>query len=375
MPCPVVAEELALSLRVVVSEPTVRRQTEAAGVAYAAWQEAEAERLEREAPPAPPGPEKLLLSVDGEWAEVKTLTVGEIEAPVWEQGAWVAHSHQHSYFSRRMEAQQFCRLALVEMHRRGVERAGKVAAVTDGAEWEQGFVNYHRPDATRILDFAHAAERVCGVGQAVFGEGSPQSQAWMRAQLHHLEHNGPLDVLAAIRALSVQQASRSPVLENLAYLEKQADHLNYPQYRQQGLPIGSGAMESGNKVVVEARMKGAGMHWAEAHVNPMFALRNGLCSGRWEEAWSQILLQLQQQANQQRQKRHQQRRTVAVPQPTAGPGVSKPGPEPEIPQHSPRATGQESSLPKTSRPALNHPWRRSPIGKARFLPANHFSKN
>jgi hypothetical protein len=32
--------------------------------------------------------------------------------------------------------------------------------------------------------------------------------------------------------------------------------------------------------VVEARLKGSGMHWAEGHVNPMLALRNVICSDR-----------------------------------------------------------------------------------------------
>ncbi len=41
--------------------------------------------------------------------------------------------------------------------RRGVERATEVAAVQDGADWLQGFVDGHRHDAVRILDFAHAA--------------------------------------------------------------------------------------------------------------------------------------------------------------------------------------------------------------------------
>jgi hypothetical protein len=59
-------------------------------------------------------------------------------------------------------------------------------------------------------------------------------------------------------------------------------------------------MESGNKVVVEARLKGAGMHWARPHINPMLALRNSLCSQRWQENWPQVIAGLHQQANERR---------------------------------------------------------------------------
>ena len=56
--------------------------------------------------------------------------------------------------------QSFGRLAAVETHRRGTETAGKVCAVVDGAEWQQGFIDLHRPDAVRILDWCHGAEHL-----------------------------------------------------------------------------------------------------------------------------------------------------------------------------------------------------------------------
>jgi len=99
-------------------------------------QEHEVECLERETPAPPPGPAKQLLSVDGafiplvggEWAEVKTLVIGEVLPPL--------------------------------------QRDGEVRAVTDGAEWIQAFVSFHRSDALRIPDFPHAAERITQIGQA-----------------------------------------------------------------------------------------------------------------------------------------------------------------------------------------------------------------
>jgi len=70
--------------------------------------------------------------------------------------------------------------------------------------------------------------------------------------------------------------------------------------------MGSGAVESGNKLVVEARLKGSGMHWAREHVNPMLGLRNAVCSDRWDEAWGQISDRQIQQAQKRRQIRREQ---------------------------------------------------------------------
>jgi hypothetical protein len=110
----------------------------------------------------------MLLSVDGafvpvlhgEWAEVKTLVVGEVGEPHELKGERVVPTINLSYFSRLSEAEAFQRLTLGELHRRGLETASQVAVVSDGAEWIQGFVDYHCPEALRILDFAHAAEKV-----------------------------------------------------------------------------------------------------------------------------------------------------------------------------------------------------------------------
>jgi hypothetical protein len=64
-----------------------------------------------------------------------------------------------------------------------------------------------------------------------------------------------------------------------------------------------------NKLVVEARLKGTGMHWARPHVDPLVALRNIACSDRWEEAWPQISCELRRQAAQRRVQQRQKRKT------------------------------------------------------------------
>ena len=256
--------------KVWVSEATARRQTEQAGAAYVAVQEGEAQRLLREKPPAPSGPAKQLLSADGamvpliggEWTEAKTLVLGVIEERKGKKGEQEVHARELSYFSRVCEAQEFQHAALVETQRRGVENAGCVVAPLDGAEWEQKFLDYHRPDAVRILDFAHAAEYLGKIGAAVWGVGTPETQEWLSETLHTLKKDGAEAVLPGVRDLvSANQASEE-VLGCLEYLEKREAQMQYPLYQAQGWPIGSGAVESANKVVVEARLKGAGMHWA-----------------------------------------------------------------------------------------------------------------
>ena len=172
----------------------------------------------------------------------------------------------------------------------------------DGADWEQNFVDFHCPQAVRILDFAHAAGHINQIGEYVHGEHTPASQAWLKERLHRLKHEGPDMLLSEFEKLQRKHPNAQIISSNLAYLKKRKSQLQYPLFQAQGWPIGSGIVESGNKLVVEARLKGAGMHWAEAHVNPMLAIRNILCSNRWKEEWPKIEARLRRQ---KRQHQHQ----------------------------------------------------------------------
>ena len=171
-----------------VSKATARRATLQTGEAALAVAEAEVERLKQEVPRAPAGAEKQAMSGDGamvhlvggEWAEVKTLAIGQVTR---NRRGEVCTQHL-SYCSRLCDATSFEEATLPETHRRGLERASEVCAVQDGAQWLQGLVDYHRADAVRILDFAHAAEYINEIGQAVQAAGGRLPARWLEGVLH-----------------------------------------------------------------------------------------------------------------------------------------------------------------------------------------------
>jgi hypothetical protein len=288
MPYAPAQELLQDLLGIQVSKATVGRAILATGEAALAVCEGEVERLTQEAPQAPAGAEKQALSGDGafvhlvggEWAEVKTVALGEVTRN--KRGE--VCTQQLSYFSRLSDAASFEHAALVETHRRGLERATAACAVQDGAEWLQALVDYHRADAVRILDFAHAAEYIHEIGQMVRTAGGRLPATWLEGVLHRLKHQGPQWVLTHLTWLTTRYPS-SEVQEKLTYLQKREAHMQYPTYREAGWPIGSGSVESANKLVVEARLKGAGMRWGRQNVNRMLVLRNAVCNRQWHETW------------------------------------------------------------------------------------------
>jgi hypothetical protein len=359
MPFAKAAALLATFTHTQVSESSAQRLTESVGLAYEAVQLAEVERIEHEWPVVPEAAAKLVVSADGamvplvggEWAEVKTVVVSEVGEVSEADATSTVSTHHHSYFSRLSDAETFQRLSLGELTRRCLEKAKQIAAVNDGAEWIQGFVDYHCPEAVRILDFAHAAERICQIGDVVLGEGSAAAQQWRSEQLHNLKYTGATDLLASLRTFAAERLRVPQVEENLAYLEKRIAQMQYPFFRAAGWPIGSGVVESGNKLVVEARLKGAGMHWARASVNPMLSLRNAVCNDRWEEAWQQSSEQLRRLGRKQR---------VVTPKRTAAPEGTPAKPKASAPVSSPPV-----ERPPHPKPAANHPWRQYRATKAR----------
>jgi hypothetical protein len=345
-----------------VSRIVSQRYTEEAGAAYEEIQAEEVERLEKEMPEPQAGSERLQVSADGAmvplvhgiWAEVKTVVIGEVQKDIEKKGELSVRTQNMSYFSRKTDAETFGNLALVEFHRRGVEKAQAVAAIMDGAEWEQGFIDYHCPQATRILDFAHAAEHVSAIGQAVYGENTPESQTWLEQQLHDLKHHGPNQLLLDVQELKAQHSDSQEIAKNLAYLTKRQEQMRYPTFQAQGWPIGSGVVESANKIVVEARLKGSGMHWAEEHVNPMLCLRNIICSDRWNEEWPKIEARLRSQTRKRREALYRKRHPA--PQKASLPDVLPATPEITIHEPAPNFPPQPKS----------NPWRNFKHGKALF---------
>ncbi|HEY1348522.1 MAG TPA: hypothetical protein VGF67_02710 [Ktedonobacteraceae bacterium] len=309
-------------------------------------------------------PARLIVSPDGamvplgggEWAEVKTVVVGE---EVVEEREQEPHRIHLSYFSRLANAQTFTEQASGEWLRRGVDQAKQVCAVMDGAEWIDGFLDWQCPNTWRVLDFAHAAEYVNAIGQLAQADGSLLPPHWVSKQLPELKRQGPCTLLAEVRRLRERHQSEEDLSKTVASLEKREARRQYPQYQADHWPIGSGCVERGKKVVMQARLKGAGMHWEPAHVNPMLALRTSACHDRWDEAIGQArshlgTLRLDTRRAHQRWRYEQRLRPLLVHlwMLTSRSRSSAPAPSETVSlRHGP------------SRPSAPHPWRKPLLAK------------
>jgi hypothetical protein len=180
----------------------------------------------------------------------------------------------------------------VEALRRGLGTAAvrTVVVLGDGAEWiwqrAPAFLGTADTELVEIVDIFHAYGYLWEVANAVFGAGSAGASAWVEPLKDQLYAHGPAPVLAALAALSPLPAEAAEAHHDaVRYFTANAARMDYPRFVARELPIGSGAVESTCKCLVEARAKQAGMRWSAAGVQRIASLRALHRSGRWAAFW------------------------------------------------------------------------------------------
>lgn len=164
---------------------------------------------------------------------------------------------------------------------RGLAVLRKVVVLGDGARWIWNLAADHFGECSEIVDYYHASEHVWTVANASYGQGSPEAKAWAEARCGELYEQGAAPVLQALgRLWPANSEAKDVVHREQGYFHSNRDRMAYPEFRKQELPIGSGAVESGAKHVVQLRMKRPGARWSETGAQPVLAVRAYLSSGR-----------------------------------------------------------------------------------------------
>ena len=65
------------------------------------------------------------------------------------------------------------------------------------------------------------------------------------------------------------------------YLTNNIKHIDYAEYERKGYFIGSGAIESGNKLILQDRLKRSGMRWNTSTAQAMLTLKTKAESDIW----------------------------------------------------------------------------------------------
>lgn len=167
--------------------------------------------------------------------------------------------------------------------------------IGDGAKWNWEFFRKHFPIAIWILDFFHATLHLHKAAELIFGAGK-QAEAYYedwRAKL--LEEVGAASGL--LRSLiryrnqgELTATARRKLSAEINYFRGNLDRMNYAEFRDAGLPIGSGVTEAGCKELIKARFCRSGMRWKRESGAPILQLRAIKLSQQWDGFWANVML-------------------------------------------------------------------------------------
>jgi hypothetical protein len=286
LPFAAAARTLANTARIHVSASTVRTVTEAVGARREAEVAAAIATAWRAGlpPAAVPPPQRLyvamdgvrILGADGAGREVKVGVV----VPVHGRGTGERRATA-SYAAGLESAACFGQRLALEAHRRGLETAGMIAVLGDGAAWIWALAAEHFPHAIQIVDWFHASERVWALGRALYGAEEPETTTWVEQQLGRLAQGQAATLAREWQTLPGRGDAAAVRDEQVTYFTNQASRMAYDQYRAAGWDIGSGMVESACKRVIAAREKGAGMRWSETGAHTVAAVRVLLLNQEW----------------------------------------------------------------------------------------------
>lgn len=290
---------------VAMAKSTLQRLCQEAGLAVAAQQAHEAqamvavptheqevvfrERVEPDSAVMSVSADGVLIHLKQEgWKEVKVASISAVEpvqsADALGEGVQLTH---HSYRAGLWEARSFGHHLWAEACRRGLEQAQQVVCVSDGAVWIWALMFICFARRIEVLDWWHAVQRLWTLASGRLS--SDEVAAWVAIQKGQLLHNGLRQVMHAVRLLYPRGTTLPEgVRQAVGYLFSNRRRMRYGTFRQAGYPIGSGTVESACKVVVQQRMKQAGMRWSRQGAQAMLALRCALLSDRWHATWAAL---------------------------------------------------------------------------------------
>lgn len=156
--------------------------------------------------------------------------------------------------------------------------------IGDGAPYIWDYATKVHPTAKQILDYYHAGEYIA---KAVKSLDIADKSLHVRL-LKRMNCKLRAGHIERIIAWLEKQIQTKEVQDCIRYYGKNKDRMRYRAYRRMGLCIGSGAIESAHRTVIQTRMKLSGMHWGSENVQSMVSLRAKVLSGQGDDIVSKF---------------------------------------------------------------------------------------
>lgn len=223
---------------------------------------------------------------DAEWREPKLATIFVHD----ETGRMVKKSRA-TMDGTFLGPDAMAELIAMHLHRLGAARAASVTFVADGAPWIWDRIptiirlaGLQKVTVNEVLDCCHAAHHI-SLALAALGLTDKERMPQYRDHRTMLRNGQWRRVVEELTELAEMDPENEKIHTEIAYLTKhgEAGRLKYPTFRARCLPLGSGAIESSIRRVINLRLKGNGIFWCEENAEEMLQVRAQVITDRWDE--------------------------------------------------------------------------------------------
>jgi hypothetical protein len=233
-----------------------------------------------------------------DWREPKVFIVYTIdehgkkeeESRVWIDGTFQGPDH-------------IAELLAAKLYHLGISQAESVTFVADGApwiwdrfDWLVEVLKLPEEKVQYVLDFYHATHHI-SLALAELSLSDDERKKTYKALRGELKNSRWQVVVDRLKELGTAVPHSESLLKEdsifcreLRFFVKhgKSARLNYATYKRRGLPLGSGAVESAIRRVINLRLKGNGKFWKEENAESILQVRCQLLSTQWEDCLDKL---------------------------------------------------------------------------------------
>lgn len=308
------AKSLNIDWKLTLHRKQIQRWSEALGQGMVSTRDRQVQAYRQGRYPEGPAnaPQLLVIGMDGgrwqgrekdpesdsRWHEDKVLTVTSYLPGDGRDGdnARKPAPLVRTHLATSRDARAFGVMARVEAERRGYRQAQMVIAMGDGGNWIDPLLDREFRVQARIIDWYHASEHLWDCAKAIHGPQTPAAAA-LAERMEAWLWEGKVDrVIGALSEHAQRlgepqpndppQHPRRTLHQNVGYFTRHQEHMDYPRYRSNGWPIGSGETEAAVKQF-NKRVKGTEQFWNATGIEPILSLRAAWISQdeQWQRYW------------------------------------------------------------------------------------------
>ena len=221
----------------------------------------------------------MVLTREDGWKEVKLGRLFKSSDCVKKDGktpGWIKKSQYLAYLGGCGEFTDMLYKLITPYQKSGP----RLVFLSDGAKWIKNWIEDSFDGAVSILDYYHALEYLHEFAKNHFKDEHAR-RIWTSVQQALLLSSQLEQVMDNIEKLAPKSEAANKILE---YYRANQDRMDYKSYKQMGIGIiGSGAIESAHRTVIQKRMKLSGQRWTKQGAQHMLNLRVVHMNGQWDK--------------------------------------------------------------------------------------------